>query len=347
MQPDLTTTRRDFVRATTIAAAGLAMDLDARVAPAAWPDDQAARPAAPPQPAGTSKILNYNPNMEYRRQGKTGLMVSAVCLGGHSRSSEQERREIISRCIDLGINYIDSCSDYEVNRDAKALEGRRDRMYLALSHCAQEVRNENFRTSKKLLGSLNELLHSSKQEYTDLWRITCFEPGGRHTFDTACEIVDALEKAKKEGKTRFVGFSSHDRRWIKFMIEYFPQIDVICFPFTTMSKRAPKDSLFAALKKCDVGAFGIKPFAAGSLFTGDKEKDYQRARLAIRYILHTNTVIPIPGIHSIAEADNLAKAVLERREFDLHEKTTFDSMSRDMWANLPEHYQWLRTWEFV
>ena len=215
------------------------------------------------------KILNYNPNMEYRRQGKTGLMVSAVCLGGHSRSNDQERPEIVSRCIDVGINYIDACWDNEVKRDAKALKGRRDKMYLGLSHGAKEVRNEDFRTSKKLLESLDELLKDSEQEYTDLWRITCLEPGGRHTFDTACEIVDALEKAKKQGKARFVGFSSHDRRWIKFMIEYFPQIDVVCFPFTTMSKKAPQDSLFEALKKRDVGAFGIKPFAAGSLFAGD------------------------------------------------------------------------------
>jgi hypothetical protein len=36
--------------------------------------------AAAPQ---NTKILNYNPNMEYRRLGKTGLMVSAVSLGGH------------------------------------------------------------------------------------------------------------------------------------------------------------------------------------------------------------------------------------------------------------------------
>jgi aryl-alcohol dehydrogenase-like predicted oxidoreductase len=220
-------------------------------------------------------------------------------------------------------------------------------MYLALSDCGKEVRNEEYRTSKKLLEVLDALLKASGQEYTDLWRITCLEPGGRHTFDTACEIVDALEKAKKQGKARFAGFSSHDRRWIKFMIEYFPQIDAVCFPFTTMSKAAPKDSLFPALKKCDVGAFGIKPFAAGSLFTGEREEDLQRARLALRYILATNTVIPIPGINSLAEADNLALAAKERKELDVKEKAAVASMSRQMWSNLPRNYQWLKNWEYV
>jgi predicted aldo/keto reductase-like oxidoreductase len=274
-------------------------------------------------------------------------MVSAICLGGHSRSKQEDRTEIVSRCINMGVNYIDACTDGEVRRDAKALKGRRDKMYLALSHCGKEVRSEEYRTSKKLLDVLDELLKASEQEYTDLWRITCLEPGGRHTFDTACEIIDALEKAKKQGKARFGGFSSHDRRWIKFMIEYFPQIDVVCFPFTTMTKAAPKDSLFPALKKCDVGAFGIKPFAAGSLFTGEREEDYQRARLALRYILLSNTVIPIPGINSIAEADNLAQAAAERRELDVKEKAAVKSMSHDMWSKLPNNYQWLKNWEYV
>ncbi|MFQ6133667.1 MAG: twin-arginine translocation signal domain-containing protein, partial [Armatimonadota bacterium] len=31
----------------------------------------------------TSKIRSYNPEMEYRPLGDTGIMVSAVCLGGH------------------------------------------------------------------------------------------------------------------------------------------------------------------------------------------------------------------------------------------------------------------------
>lgn len=329
-------TRRDFVRDTTLAAALAATGLSGQGAHAAE------------KPVDTSKILNYNPNMEYRRHGKTNLMVSAVCLGGHSQSSDQERTEIVSRCIDAGINYIDACWDNEVKRDAKALKGRRGKMYLALSHGAKEVRNEEFRTSKKLLESLDELLRDSGQEYTDLWRITCLEPGGRHTFNTACEIVDALEKAQKQGKTRFIGFSSHDRRWIKFMIEYFPQIEVVCFPFTTMTKKAPQDSLFDALKQRDVGAFGIKPFAAASLFAGSgPEENNQRGRLAIRYILHSNTVIPIPGMNSIQEVDNVVKAIQERRELDVAENAQLELAGRQTWASLPANYQWLKNWEYV
>ncbi len=331
-----TVTRREFVRDTALTTAGLALSAMT-----------GQTHAADEKPIDTAKILNYNPNMEYRRQGKTGLMVSAVCLGGHSRSNEQERTEIVSRCIDLGINYIDACWDNEVKRDAKALKGRRDKMYLALSHGAAEVRNENYRTAKKLVESLETLLRDSGQEYTDLWRITCLEPGGRHTFDTCCEIVEALQKAKKDGKARFIGFSSHDRRWIKFMIEYFPDIDVVCFPFTTMSKVAPKDSLFEALKKCDVGAFGIKPFAAGSLFTGEREQDYKRARLALRYILHTNTVIPIPGLQNLAEVENAVKAVAERRQFDVKERAEMEQLNQQVYAQLPANYQWLKNWEYV
>lgn len=97
-----------------------------------------------------------------------------------------------------------------------------------------------------------------------------------------------------------------------------------------MSKTAPKDSLFETLKKCDVGAFGIKPFAAGTLFTGQREEDYKRARLALRYILHSNTVIPIPGLHSAAEVDNAAKAVKERRQFDVKEKAQLKTMNEQI-----------------
>ena len=332
-------TRREFMRDSAMAAAGVAVGLGVA-------GGQSTRAAARAV-VDKSKILNYNENMLYRRQGKTNLMVSAVCLGGHSRSNVEQRTEIVSRCIDAGINYIDACTKGEVIRDAKALKGRRDKMYLSLSHCGRETRDPNYRTARKLLGSLDEVLRDSKEDYTDLWRITCYEPGGRHSFDTACEMVEALETAKKQGKARFVGFSTHDRRWIKFMIEYFPQIDCICFPFTTMSKRAQEDSVFPALKKCDVGAFGIKPFGAGSLFAGSQEEKNRRARLAIRYILQSNTVIPIPGMNRVSEVDNAVEAVKERRQLDLKERAELENAGKQTWAKLPPHYQWLKDWEYV
>jgi len=327
------------MRDSAIAAAGVAVGLGAI---------GQTNKAAGASVVNTSKILNYNSNMEYRRLGKTNLMVSAVGLGGHSGSNDKQRRDIVRRCFDIGINFIDSTGSGELHRDLRALGRNRDKVYLALSETGREPRNPEFRTAKKLLEVLDDTLKRAKIEYTDLWRITVYEPGGRHTFNTSCEVVEALAKAKKQGKTRHTGIASHDRRWFKFMIEYFPELEVILFPFTTMSKAAPKDSLFDALKKQDVGAFGIKPFAAGSLFSrGDQKEKDRRARLAIRYILHSNTVIPIPGINNASQVDNLAKAVMERRQLDLKEKAELDNANKQALAKLPSNYQWLRNWEYV
>ena len=332
-------TRRGFIGDSARVVTGMAAGLGAAASQTVRADDAAE--------VDTSKILNYNENMEYRRQGSTDWMVSAVSLGGHSRSNQEDRNEIVARAIDVGINYIDACCRHEVVRDAKALEGRRDKMYLALSYCGKEIRQEEYRTAKKLLESLDELLLLSNQEYTDLWRVTCYEPGGRHSFNTSCELMEALESAKKQGKARKIGFSTHDRRWIEFMVQYFPAIDCICFPFTTMSKRAPQDSVFETLKKYDVGAFGIKPYGAGSLFRGNDKENNERARLALRYILHSNTVVPIPGLNRLEHVDNVAKAVAERRQLDVNEQAELGRASERMWANLPQGYQWLRDWEYV
>jgi aryl-alcohol dehydrogenase-like predicted oxidoreductase len=161
-------------------------------------------------------------------------------------------------------------------------------------------------------------------------------------------------KAKKDGKARFVGISSHDRRWLKFMVEYFPQLEVVLFPYTARTKKVPKDSLFDALKKCEVGAFGIKPFANNSIFEGSSaphnphaEEDDQRARLAIRHILCNPHIIPIPGLVSSHQVENVARAVKERRELDLAEAKKLTKVMDQTWAKLPKDYQWLKNWEYV
>jgi aryl-alcohol dehydrogenase-like predicted oxidoreductase len=193
-------------------------------------------------------------------------------------------------------------------------------------------------------------------DYVDLWRVTMHEQSGRHAPPEVDEMMKALEKAKEQGKARFTGFSSHDRPHIKSMIETYPKIvDVIVTPYTAKSKVMPADSLFEALKQHDVGMFGIKPFASNSLFKGNSAldspnagEDDRRARMALRYILANRCVTaPIPGLINLKQVDNAADAVKERRQLDKDEQAELRRIGEEMWARLPDNYQWLKNWEYV
>jgi hypothetical protein len=43
----------------------------------------------------------------------------------------------------------------------------------------------------------------------------------------------------------------------------------------------------------------------------------------------------------------MAKAVRERRELDQKESADLRQANQEMWARLPENYQWLKKWEYV
>jgi len=363
-------TRRDFVRTGATAAAGLALGLTPTYTVK----------AGNPEEAKTEGILNYNPDMEYRRCGKTGLMISAVCLGGHwkrlntiipglfegkgwlSASTEnadfiKNRTDLVSRCIERGINYIDACTGPEVIMYSKALKGRRAKMYLGYSWHVREVRKQEWRTAEKLLEGFVAGLKEAGLEYADLWRVTALSNSSQHSIAEIEELMKALDEAKKKGLARFTGISSHDRAHIKMLIEKYPaQLDVICTPYTAKTKVVEDETgLWAAMKTCNVGWFGIKPFSGTSLFEGDsspnspqREQDDRLARLTIRYILCNPAITaPIPGMINEHQVDNVALAVKERRELDQQEKAELDRAMDRAWANLPYHYQWLKDWEYV
>ena len=174
----------------------------------------------------------------------------------------------------------------------------------------------------RLKKSFDNGLKQAGLEYVDLWRITCLEQSGQHDKKTIDELVKALDWAKKSGRARFTGISSHDRPHIKKLIETYPQLEVICTPYTAKTKVLTDESgLWAAMKKQDVGWFGIKPFASNSLFKGSSKpgdaheaEDNVLARLAIRYVLCNPAITaPIPGLITVDQVDNVAKAVKERR----------------------------------
>jgi aryl-alcohol dehydrogenase-like predicted oxidoreductase len=320
-----------------------------------------------------SKPLNFNPDMEYRRLGRTGLMVSAACLGGHWKRlntvlgpafkgagyMEQDfrniqdpaflknRSDVVSRCVERGINYVDACAPQEILAYAKVLKGRRDRMYFGFSWHTREPRYEEWRTGPKLL---------------DLWRISLpmeqlTDMGVLNQVERA--TVEALAAAKKKGLARHTGVSSHNRQWLKYLVEAYPnEIEVVLFPYTASSKLLPSDSLLEAVQRHDTGVFGIKPFADNSLFAGDSSpesptavEDNRRARLAIRYVLENPAITaPIPGLASPQQVDNVAQAIVERKKegrLSPRQRAELERATAGMWARLRPGYEWLRGWEHV
>ncbi len=356
-------TRREFVGKSVVAATGLAVGAHAQ----ALGDDE------------KKKIRNYNENMLYRPCGKTGMMISAICMGGHwkridkmvpglfkgrgwlsadvqNKGFEKNRYDVVSRLIEVGINYIDACTVEEVFTYGRALKGRRDKMFLGCSWYQREMRKKGYRTKKALLETLDRGLKETGIEYADLWRITMHSKSSKHTEGEVEQMMMALETAKKQGKVLHTGLSSHDRPHIKWMIETYPEIvECVVTPYTAKSKELPKDSLFATLKEHKVGCFGIKPFASNSLFKGDgspdspeAEADSKRARLALRYIMCNPAITaPIPGLINTTQVDNAAAAVKEPLALNATERAELETAMNEAWDNLPENYQWLKDCEYV
>ena len=369
--------RRELMRTGAVAAAGLAVGGAGQVYAG----------------ADVTKTRSYNSEMKYRPLGKTGLHISEVCLGGHWKRVDKmvpgvfkgrgwlsadlddsgflkNRRDVVTRCIERGINYIDACTVQEVITYARALKGRRDAMYLGFSWYQEEMRSLSRQwqearkkgkpmpagwITKQLMAALDKGMKETGLDYVDLWRITMHEQSGRHNVTEVDEMMAALEKARKQGKARLTGFSSHDRPHIKWMIETYPEVvQVVVTPYTAKSKVMPKDSVFDAVIKNGVGFFGIKPFAGTSLFKGDsspdsptREEDDRLARMAIRYILCNPAITaPIPGIINPQQVDNVAKAVREP-DLDEAEAKELSTAMDEAWARLPDDYQWLKNWEYV
>jgi predicted aldo/keto reductase-like oxidoreductase len=335
--------------------------------------------AGNPTGADTSKILNYSPDMEYRRCGKTGLMISAAVLGGHWKrvnkviggqeppgwmtmdidraDFQKNRAEIVSRCIERGMNYVDACCREEILAYSKALHGRRDKMYFGYSWHIKESRFEEWRSAAKLKQGLDEGMKEAGLEYVDLWRISLLTESNRHSQPEIDAVAEALDWAKQSGRARFIGVSSHDRPHLKALIEKYPQqIEVILTPYTARTKVVEDDTgLWAAIKKADVGWFGIKPFASNSVFQGDgspdsphAEQDSRLARLVLRAILCNPAITaPMPGLITTTQVDNVALAIKERRELDVEERSELKRAMDRAFANLPANYQWLKNWDYV
>ncbi len=180
--------RRTFLRTTASAAAA------------------AACISAMPRPV-TAKTVN---GMPYRRLGKTGEMVSLLCLGGSHIGmpsvTDQESIRMMRTAVDEGVNFFDNAYQYHAGRSeelmGKALkDGYRDKVFLmtkVLSRTREGAKHQLEESFRRLDVDVIDLVQMHSIKYEDDPRAVM--------EDGPLEVV--LE-AKQEGRVRYIGFTGH------------------------------------------------------------------------------------------------------------------------------------------
>ncbi len=153
--------------------------------------------------------------MEYRPLGRTGVQVSALCLGClmfGDKASPEDSAAIIDRALDAGINFLDTANVYgrgrseEVTGAALARTGKRQRVVLATKvHGTMDETDPNARgTSRRhIIEQCHASLKRLQTDYIDLYQL--HRPRPEIPIDESLRALDDLIRA---GKVRYIGTST-------------------------------------------------------------------------------------------------------------------------------------------
>jgi aryl-alcohol dehydrogenase-like predicted oxidoreductase len=153
--------------------------------------------------------------MELRPFGRTGVVVSPLCLGAMmfgewGNPDHDESIRIIHRALDAGINFIDTADVYSRGESeeivGKALAGgRREHVFLATKvHGRMGDDPNQFGNSRRwIMREVEDSLRRLGTDYIDLYQIHRPEP------DTDIEeTLGALTDLVRAGKVRYIGSST-------------------------------------------------------------------------------------------------------------------------------------------
>ncbi len=226
--------------------------------------------------------------MQYVQLGETDMQVSRVSFGAIPirRLSFEEAERVIIASIDSGINFLDTARGYGDSEEklGRALRGRRDEVFLATKSAR--------RSADELNAELNTSLSKLRTDYIDLYQLhnvssdedyeEVFAPGG---------ALEALKKAQRSGKVRYIGITSHDVQMSLRAIDS-GEFSSIMVPFNFMESEFGEEVLPAAVE-AGMGTIIMKPFAGGIL---------HEASLALRYVLtFSEKAVTIPGMGAVEE----------------------------------------------
>ncbi len=147
--------------------------------------------------------------MEKRVLGKTGLSVSILGFGGaeigFQNATPKTVEKLLAEALEAGLNVIDTAECYVNSEEliGNALGKRRKHVHI-FSKCGHDTNYmDNAWTAKDIEMSIDRSLTRLKTDYLDLLQLhSCSE-----NILKQGEVVEAVRKAKRAGKTRFIGYS--------------------------------------------------------------------------------------------------------------------------------------------
>jgi predicted aldo/keto reductase-like oxidoreductase len=281
-------TRRNF-----LVTAGLALPAAALASTARTRQDDTRPPLT--SPAGLS----------YRVLGKTGLKVTSVGFGCMITSDQS----VIERGADLGITYFDTARSYQNGNNERmvgsALKAKRKDIVLSTKTGAG--------TKEEALKHLDTSLTELGTDHVDIWYLH----GKSKPEELSDGLLEAQQIAKKAGKTRFVGVSTHAGQPGLFpaVIQKLPHFDVILTSYN-FSLDPGMDGLIESAVKEGLGIVAMKVMAGGFRTAKPGEKLYETLKregamlAALKWVLkNKNVATTVPSITDMEQLDENMKAM--------------------------------------
>ncbi len=260
-----------------------------------------------PQPSTLPALSSAAaPALTYRTIGKTGLKVTSVGFGCMITSDPA----VIARALDAGITYFDTARGYQQGNNERmvggVLKGSRDKITLS-SKSQGKTRAE---AEQHLATSLKEL----GTDHLDIWYMHARDSGEAITD----ECLEAWTAAKKAGKIRFIGVSSHTPNNIVERVLSAKIFDVVLstFNFTVGTNN---DATYKRLKDAGIGLVAMKVMApaAGSRGRGGQASkpagSPEKFLSSLKWVLRNNVMdTTIPSMTDMDQLDVNLRAMSEK-----------------------------------
>jgi aryl-alcohol dehydrogenase-like predicted oxidoreductase len=150
--------------------------------------------------------------MKYRKLGSSGLMVSAIGLGGNPFGQfvdEVNSVAVIDHALDMGITFIDTADLYGAGKSeeviGKALKKKRSQVILATKFGVPIAKGPNKGGGSRyyIINALEASLRRLQTDYIDLYYLHLPDPS-----TPIEETLRALDDLVRAGKVRYIGCSN-------------------------------------------------------------------------------------------------------------------------------------------